>query len=442
MDHDEHEARTKDLLAEVSPERGEDLLHLLECPLCRGSAAELVRHPWERGGSLPGGLPGEAPEARHEEAAAARRLAERLLASPPSERPALARSEGFRNLPLAELLTAQSRAAQPADPERSEALARLALLVAGRLQAASPGRVDSVKALAHTLAANARRLLRDRQGAEDLFRAAAFHLTGPPDARERATYCQALALLRLEQGRSDEAAGLLWRAAALFKAKGERAAEASCLARLGLAILDGGEPERAVPPLARAAAGLDPLRTPELAVRVRLGLALCNAALGRAATALRLVEEARPLFGLVLDGHEVAVSSWLLGRIFALTDVTGEAAELLELARARFLADQRLHDTALVTIDLAQLFAETRQTDRLHLLVHELIERFPASLETAGVLRAVAGFVSFAERRDADLDAAAAMVCDHLRRARRAALPATEPGLEIALAPGPEEPVV
>jgi tetratricopeptide (TPR) repeat protein len=184
-----------------------------------------------------------------------------------------------RNLRLAELLLEESGRLQPGEPEVSEELARLALLIATASHAPeAAARVEGVKALGYCLLGNARRLQEDLAEAEEAFRDAAFHLVQPPDSCERAFYCRMLALLRREQGRMEEAVALLWRAAGIYRGAGETAEEGACLAELGSLLLEEEEHDRAVPPLTRASEALDEERQAGLLARVRRGLALCHKA--------------------------------------------------------------------------------------------------------------------------------------------------------------------
>ncbi len=109
----------------------------------------------------------------------------------------------------------------------------MALRMADRPWSSELGeQVDRIRARACCLAASARWLLGDVEGAESLFRQAAFQLTGPPNCSERAFYCQTLARLRRDQGQTDEASRLLWRATRLYIESGDREGERACLADL------------------------------------------------------------------------------------------------------------------------------------------------------------------------------------------------------------------
>jgi tetratricopeptide (TPR) repeat protein len=124
-------------------------------------------------------------------------------------------------------------------------------------------REHALKARACVLAADARRRERDLEEAEAWFRRALQHLIGPPDCLERAFYCRHLALLRQDQGRLDEAVGLLWRAARIYRDYQEPAEQGLCLLHLGFLFLKEEQVERAVPPLEDACRALGWITLPE-----------------------------------------------------------------------------------------------------------------------------------------------------------------------------------
>lgn len=226
-----------------------------------------------------------------------------------------ARSLGVVSLAVAEDLLEESAAVAAREPGEAEELAELALRIAALPHPEEAGRVEEVAARGCCLLSNARRLRGDLRGAEAALERAERHLTQPPDSPERALYGWQLALLRHEQGRVEEAVAGLWRAAGIYRGAGRRDGEGSCLASLGALLLEEGEHERAVRPLIRAGEVLDPERHLGLAARVRLGLALCHAALGYRVRALRDAEEAWSLCQRVTDPCERAGLCSLRARI-------------------------------------------------------------------------------------------------------------------------------
>jgi tetratricopeptide (TPR) repeat protein len=317
--HSDQERRSRAFLTYLEPEYDDVLLHLLECAECRALAGKLLASQGSLAAAVP---PAEAPRKamlQRPDDATLWRL-ERLLATPPVLRPRLLREEEeFRDLDLAGLLLRRSEAAQPHAPRISEEMARLAFTIAEPM-ARSPwvGRSNDVKARACVLIGNVRRLERDTGAAEEMFSRAVFHLTGPPNCRERAFYCRSLALLRADLGQVDEAAGLLWRAALIYRETGERREAGSCLEQLGFLFLEEEQIERAVPPLTQACQALQPPADAAPYVRCALALAYCHAFLGEPETSRRFLHAARALYPHLPEGEPRTQAAWLEGKVAAL----------------------------------------------------------------------------------------------------------------------------
>ena len=427
----DHDARLARFLAELTPEGKQELLHLLSCPVCRGAARESLEGTAAE--PMPGDLydhvfakleersPGLVRQVE-EEIAEARKLMDMLLASPAAQQMALAGSRELGDLRLAETLLAESWSARDGDPQRSEGLALLALRVAEQpFPRRQSRRVEEVKARGLALLGDARRLQADLVEAEECFRQAASHLTGPPDAEERAVYCRLLALLRRDQGREDEVPGLLWWAASIYRDAGNLVEEGECLAELGLLFFDEGQMHAAVPPLVRAFPAADLHADPMVGLRVRLALAVCYAHAGHAEKARRLLAAARPLYSRVTDSLQMAEAAWLEGRVALLTGDREEAAGLLSTARRSFLGAGKLYEAALATLDvILALPKPSRGVESIHPLIHDVVERFPADVRRAGVVKALGAVELAAARcREADFEAAVALAAGALRRFRR-----------------------
>jgi hypothetical protein len=426
-------------LEDLPPDEEAGLLHLMDCPACRDWArAKLERRSAEAEDAEPSydGLLRDLEERlpgllalREEETAVAQRLRDRLLGAPAEQRRGLVATAEFRDLRMADLLLVESWNLQPAEPALSEERARLAFLVAAQcFEPRLAGRVNDLKARACVLVASARRLAGDRREAEEEFRRAVAFLTCPPDAFERGFYCQQLAALRREQGRDDEATGLLWRAALVYNENADLLEEGACLAELGFLFLAEDQPHRAVLPLSRACEVLDLHRDATLAVRARLSLALCHAVLGHEVKAVRLLKATRPTYSRVADSpFQMAYVSWLEGKIALLTGSQEEAANLLDSARQAFLRLGKLHEVAFTTLDLAGALARADRLESLHPLILEIVESFPANLGQAGVLRALGSVeTALVQGRRAEIEGVLAAAVGMLRRFRRDPLLAFE----------------
>lgn len=395
----DHEERTVELLEELEEYHSEDLLHLLDCEACQGVARERIGSPAgaPRMARPDYGVLLEELETRtpgllkemEEQDSEARALLDKLLGSHAQQRANLAGTPEFRNLKLADLLLYESWTFLPAEPALAEERARLAFrVVAQPYPAGHASRINDVKARANVLTANARRLAGDRLGSEDYFRRAASYLTCPPDSIERAFYCQSLAALRQEQGRIDEALGLLWRAALLYGECSDLLEQGACLAELGFLYVAEGQMHRGVMPLTQACEVLALHRDSTLLVRARLGLAVCHARLGHKTKALRSLRAVRALYGRVADSsEEMAHVTWMEGKVALLTGNLEDAPGLLDTARKSFVKRGKLYDAAFASLDLAAALAKARRLETLHPLIHEIAEGFTSDVPQAGVLR-------------------------------------------------------
>ncbi len=243
------------------------------------------------------------------------------------------------------------------------------------------------------LTGTVRRLLGDVQKAE-----AAFERAGclPVSALGRGFFCRALAVLRWDQGRSEEAAALLHHAQRRYAEGQDLQEEASCLALLGMLHVDNGEPWRAAPLLREASQGLDVERQPWLAAQCCLGLAFCHASDGepdRARSARRRAHS----FYCKLQEEEELLSRWLEGRGAALAGDAEEATELFDSVRRSLIGRRRLPEATFATIDLALLWSDTRKGAGVGELVEELKAVFfdqPGFKVAMGALETVAGDVA------------------------------------------------
>lgn len=358
--------------------------------------------------------PGDLAALETQQRIEAQKLFDELLALAPEARLAEARKERFKHLGLAEVLVEASRGAQPRELDRSRHCARLALTVARHFGVNR--RADAVKVQALCLDANALRLKKDHEGAESLFRSAAFQLTSSPAAWERGVYCRLLAELRREQDRIDEAAALLERAIQIFREADDRAGESEALGALGEVFLAADDLARALGPLTRAWVLLDPRHDPAQAVTVGLSLALCEAARGNAAAAHALAGTARALAAGVADPRAELTWPWLEARIALATEAFERAAALLEPVRKTFFDRKQLHPAALATLDLGHALARAGRGAEVHALMHDVGAAFALSAEREGSLGALSLFVAAVEIGVEDLAAVAGEARALLRR--------------------------
>lgn len=357
------------------------------------------------------GMP--APEATGVEI---RRLMNELLGVEPHRREETVREERFRSLALAELLIAESGRFEESSPAKVEELAGLATRIADMPY---PGHLmpwaDRILVRSCSLQANARRMSGDRGGAEAHFEKAAMVLLGPAGAAERGFYCQRLAYLREEQGHVDEAVALLWHAVDRFRQVRDADAQGACLCRLGFLALRENDPEGASQLFAEGRGLLSSARTPVLAARCGLGLALCLAARGQEERALRLRQESRLPGNVVPDPRNLLELDWLEGRLAVVLDEHQEAVGRLNSVRRRLFVQRRLLDAGLCSLDLARVFVALDQEPRIGELIGDLSRIFPVSFERVRIAVALEDYRK-AARAGTDLEKAARESTDLMRR--------------------------
>jgi tetratricopeptide (TPR) repeat protein len=416
------------------------LAHAARCPACRERLAEILDElerpqpvlPW-RQEPQPVQPPGvdrlldgfthnlvdlRSGFARAEDEAAG--LLTELLAQPPARRALLLDYQTrFWTWPVAERLVETVRETSFHDPAGAERLAGLVLGLAGRLPE-PPYRGRRGDLLARTWASlgNARRLGSDLAGAERAFAAAHACLRqGSRDALERAHLADLEASLAVDQRRFADALRLLERAAAVFGEYGElhRAGRS----RVKMATVHGkaGEPERAIPLLYQALSLIDAGHEPRLDLSVRHNLMTALADAGRAMEARRLFVQSRALYRRFPEPWAENRRLWLSGKIARGLGQAAEAEAAFKSARDGFLADGIPYDTALVTLELAALYAETGRTPELRRLAAETAPIFLSRQIHREALLALSFFRQAVEREAATAETIARVIA-YLRLAQ------------------------
>jgi tetratricopeptide (TPR) repeat protein len=345
-----------------------------------------------------------------------RRLMNELLGVEAQRREEMVHEERFRSLALAELLVAEGGRFEEASPAKVEELAGLAERIADMPYPGSlMPEADRILVRSYCLQANARRMSGDRGGAEDNFEKAAMVLLGPAGAAERGFYCQRLAWLREEQGHVDEAVALLWHAVDRFRQARDADARGACLCRLGFLALRENDLEGASQLFAEGRGLLSAARTPVLAARCGLGLALCLAARGQEERARGLRQESRLHGDVVPDPRNLLELDWLEGRLAVLLGEHQEAVGRLNSVRRRLFVQRRLLDAGLCSLDLARVFMALDQEPRIGELIADLNRIFPVSFERVRIAVALEDYRKEA-RAGRDLEKAARESMDLMRR--------------------------
>jgi hypothetical protein len=390
-------------LAQLPTRAARIVYHLLSCPAClerglalsieeAGDTGEDLTGDWVTEAMTPASVADRlekqgsdlAGRFEHDRKAAPALFAE-LMATPAPERGG--RLEADRRLAspgLAERLLAAAAESAADEPSAAEERSRLALAIADRIPVERFGAatIARLRVAGWARLGEALRLQDDTKGAEAAFGAA---LAATEEVHvgtsERALYCHQLALLRRDQGRADEALGLLARAAEIHRGLGELPELGEVLAEKGRTLIDE-DPRAALGPL-RLAGELIPAATrPWPAARLWQALALAYADMGEPEAAERMLDTSRALAAQVRGRRARLLLAWADGEIAGQLGRTEEAAERLGGAWRGLVEAGRWIDAALAALDLAEVHAESGSRAALGELAREvealLAPRLPA----------------------------------------------------------------
>ncbi len=303
-----------------------------------------------------------------------------LMSQPFDRRVLLLRnSPRFQTWSLTQLLLRRSREQNFQDASSGESLALLALEALEHLDVSSYGLepIEDLRARAWAYVANSRRIKADLRGAEQAFAlafAALAHGTRQP--MERAVLLDLRASLLRVQRRFDEALRLLRRAIVIFRQLGEQHRAGRSLLSMAAVHQVAGEPEKAIPFLYQALELIDAGREPRL-----LLVALHNLIHGLADTdrymeAQKLLVRVRPLYQQFPQPWSQNPRFWVEARIARGLGQEQEAEALFLRARDGFLAEDAAYDTALVSLDLAALFAKQGRVQEVKRTAGEMMPIF------------------------------------------------------------------
>jgi tetratricopeptide (TPR) repeat protein len=307
-------------------------------------------------------------------------LAELVAHRPEKRKLVLANSKRFQTWGLYELLLDRSWDVRGTSRAESEELARLAIQLAPNLDASYYNRelIEDLQARAWSYIANLRRIASDMAGSEEAFQISYTYLKkGTREPLERAVYLDLKASLRGAQRRFEEAKRLLRRAAAIFLHQGDEHRSGKSLMSLSLIHSNAGETEEAIVALHRSLRLMDPRQDERLHLSAWHNLIEYLSDLGRFIEAQGLYRKVRSLYRKYSDDCEISKKRlWLKGRIARGLGQSLEAEALFIEARARYLAEEIPYEAALVSMELALLYAEQERTAELKQLAIEMLPIF------------------------------------------------------------------
>lgn len=362
-------------------------------------------------------------EIERQRAAAAGRL-EELLRHPPARRRLLVfNSVRFHDRVVCDLLLEKSRATGLDDPSTALDLARLALEIVSRLTAEAAGGpelFEGLRARAWAQLGNALRVGGDLASA-DAALATAEALLGERRVGllDAAQVLDLLASLRKDQRRFNEAILLLDRVAGIYRRLGQWHLLGRTLRqKASVYTEEGGHFEIRIALLRQALDLLDPRQEPLGFLGARHNLIVTLAESGRVREAFALLFHTRPLYLKMGDRLTLLRLRWVEGRIALGLERIEQAAAAFREVRDAYVELGLDYDAALVSLDLALVYARQGRTYDMRVLAEEMLTIFQSRDIHREAMAALFVFCAAARAEEAEL-VLVEEVSDFLRRARR-----------------------
>ena len=273
----------------------------------------------------------------------------------------------------------RSRALGVQSPADAHHLARLALLVADRLDTSlyQAESIEDLRARAWTYIGNTRRRRSNLTGAATAFRKAEIYLErGTGDPVELAMLLDLKASLLRAQRQFPRAMSLLKRSYTIFLAAGDRHRAGRALVSMEIIHNYAGSPEQGIPLLYEALDLIDPQQEPRLLLCIWHNLVSGLAEAGRSMEAHRLFLKARALYPRFPEAVTQNRRIWMAGKIAYGLGQEKEAETLYLTARQSFLSEDIPYEVALVSLDLAALYANQGRTEEMKRLAAEMMPVF------------------------------------------------------------------
>jgi tetratricopeptide (TPR) repeat protein len=351
-----------------------------------------------------------------------RKLFEELMQVPMAHRVLLLENSArFKNRMLCECLIEECHEAGFQDPQRAPEIARLATLVADRLEAEECGgeeSLNSLRARAWGHLGNALRIRSDRAGAEQAFAIAESLLEGGPvTLLDRARVLGLLASLRLDQHRFPESFQLYDRAAFIYKKLGQWHLLGRTLLQKALVCRSADDGEGEMTLLRQALDLIDPQVDPRVFLAARHNLILALHESGRSREAFALLFHSRPLYLKAGDRTNLLRLRWLEGMVAFGLQRIDQAETAFREVREAFGELGLDYDAALASLDLAGVYIAQGRTGDVKQVAEETLAIFQARETHREALAAVLVFRDAALLERAEL-ALVQEVSGFLKRAR------------------------
>lgn len=341
------------------------------CPVCRERHAEILNLQREVGHW--------DPEISVMEGRQAPDLWARLAGRPYAEQLQQVEREDLQTWALCQLLLQKSREATFSDPARGVELANLALRIVRHLgKAYDPNWVTDLRARCFAHLGNARRVLGELRSAEDAFIKAEDCLARSTSGNIeiRAEILDLESSLRRAQRRFEEALDLIDRALSLYREAGQEHGIAKSLLQRAKILEESGDLAGAIDLLRRTIDEIDSVREPQLIAYSRFNLLSGLAWAERFEEAEALLPDVRAVSEKAAQPLDLVRLRWIEGLIDLGRGRRGPAEAAFREAQKEFLERQMGYDAALVSLDLARLYAQEGCTEDLKRLAAEMMPVF------------------------------------------------------------------
>ena len=327
-------------------------------------------------------------------------------------------AQEFQSWALCEHLCFESRQRASSNAAIAVQLGKLAVQVAELVRGEESWRFR-LRGYALAFLANALRVQGDLRGAEETFeKSDEFWKAGEccqVHLLEESRLLDLKSSLRRSQRRLPEALNLIDQA---LTADEQGSYTGHLLVIRAKTLEEMGDLETALKALEQAESAIDEAQEPKLLAWLQHNRADYLSKLGRYAEAIPLLPLVRSVYSQLGDELNMARLRWVEGRIEDGLGRTGRAIDILTQVRADFAGWSMDYDTALVSLELATIFAREGRTDAVKALARHMAPIFQAQGVHREALAALALFRQAAESEEVTADLARRLL-DYLHRARQ-----------------------
>jgi tetratricopeptide (TPR) repeat protein len=285
----------------------------------------------------------------------------------------------FHSWSLCELLLERSWESGFDDPMQALELAEIAVSVAYELgtETVPEALLFDLKARAWAYLGNARRISSDLRGAEKAFELAESLIDkGTGDPVEHGRILELQASLGMNLQKLGDAESLLLRAGALYRRAGAGHRRGRTLISRGLLAGRSDRTDEAVELLRRGLEDIDSEREPRLRLVGIHNLCFYLNELGEQDEALRLLGDARRLHRSFSNRLDLIRLRWLEGRVALAAGRIEDAEKAFSEVRDQFVEHEIGYDAALVSLDLAGVYARQGRASEMRQLAEQMIPIF------------------------------------------------------------------